>query len=201
MDGHRGRVRVSLTLTTSSKAHPSASNRWMGKGWRSLQLLIISFLYRILDRHPPWWWSAHGIDPNEMNRHWGFSYGFRYVPIYRRPIDKWAQAQFGIIDNLICRDFGSTPGDTYCLIYNGYFQKLDLKCFLTAPTPRPSIGQPSMDGHWSALAFWNMAWFTLSVANYAFAHSSPDRRWMGTYLAPWESPFNLVFKTTVKIEK
>ena len=54
---------------------------------------------------------------------------------------------FGIIDNLICRDFGSTPGDTYCLIYNGYFQKLDLKGFLTAPTPRPSIGQPSMDGH------------------------------------------------------
>ena len=101
-----------------------------------------------------------------MNRHWGFSYGFRYVPIYRRPIDKWAQAQFGIIDNLICRDFGSTPGDTYCLIYNGYFQKLDLKGFLTAPTPRPSIGQPSMDGHWSALAFWNMAWFTLSVANW-----------------------------------
>ena len=102
-----------------------------------------------------------------MNRHWGFSYGFRYVPIYRRPIDKWAQAQFGIIDNLICRDFGSTPGDTYCLIYNGYFQKLDLKGFLTAPTPRPSIGQPSMDGHWSALPFWNMAWFTISVANYA----------------------------------
>ena len=24
-----------------------------------------------------------------------------------------------------------------------------------------------MDGHWSALPFWNMAWFTISVANYA----------------------------------
>jgi len=52
------------------------------------------------------------------------------VPLYWQPIDKWAQAQFGIIDNLICLDFGSTPGDKYFLIYNGYFQKLDLKGLL-----------------------------------------------------------------------
>jgi hypothetical protein len=72
------------------------------------------------------------------------------VPIYRRPIDKWAQAQFGIIDNLICRDFGSTPGDTYCLILQWIFPKTRFKG-LSYRSNTATICRPTVDG-WALIS-------------------------------------------------